>query len=137
MGQTMKVAAEVAEAEFSRMCKAFRIDEDTSEFDADELASWNALRDPILKDIGLGRIIVDAEGLPTYTPPDGGKAVKFKPPTGATLMALETHGKGKDISNSVAAMGDMTETNKGDFSRMAVRDFRACMRLTNLFLSDQ
>jgi hypothetical protein len=132
----MKVAEEVAAAEFSRMCALFRIDEDTSAFDAEELKSWSEARDPIIKDIRLGLIVVDADGRPIYTPP-GGKPIKFHPPTGATLMALETHGKGKEISNTVAAMGDMTETNKGDFSRMAVRDFRACLRLTNLFLSDQ
>lgn len=136
MGQSFKVAEDVAASEFSRMCAAFRVDEDTSEFDEDELESWKALRDPIVRDMRLGLIIVDAEGRPSYTPP-GGKAITFNPPTGATLMALETHGKGKDISNSVAAMSEMTGVNKGDYSRMPVRDFRACMRLANLFLSDQ
>lgn len=136
MGQAFKVAAEVAESEFSRMCEAFRVEQDTSELDEKELESWNELRGGIVRDIQRGLLVIDPEGLPIYTPP-GGKPIKFNKPTGATLMALETHAKGKDISNTVAAMGDMTETNKGEFSRLAVQDFRACMRLTNLFLSDQ
>lgn len=135
MGQT-KVAEDVAAAEFSRMCEAFRVDQDTSQLDEDELAEWNGLRDPIIRDICRGAIVIDPEGRPVYTPA-GGKPITFNQPTGATLMALETHGKGKDISNTVAAMADMTGTTKGTFSTMLARDFQSCSRLARLFLADQ
>lgn len=131
-----KVAEDVARAEFARMCVANRVEQDESELTADELKEWVELRGKIVADICRGALVIDAEGRPTYTP-ESGKAVTFQPATGASLMALETHGKGKEISNTVAAMADMTGTNKGDFSRMSARDFRACMRLTNLFLADQ
>lgn len=136
MGQTFKVAEEVAASEFSRMCDLFRVDQDTSKLDEKELASWNDTRGAVIRDIRVGLLVIDPEGRPIYTPP-GGKSIKFNPPTGATMMALETYGKDKQISNTVAAMGDMTETNKGEFSRLAAPDFRACMRLTNLFLSGE
>jgi hypothetical protein len=131
-----KVVAEVAAAEFDRMCQAMRIEHDLAELDEDELEAWNALRDPILKDIQRGQLVVDSEGRAVYTP-IGGKPLTFNAPTGATLMALETHGKGKDVSNMAAAMADMTGTNKGDFARMPARDFQALGRLARLFLADQ
>jgi hypothetical protein len=131
-----KVAAEVAAAEFERMCVAMRIEQDLAELDEDELEAWNGLRDPIVKDIQRGQLVIDPEGRAVYTPV-GGKPLTFNAPTGATLMALETHGKGKDVSNMSAAMADMTGVNKGDFSRMPARDFQACGRLARLFLADQ
>jgi hypothetical protein len=134
--QTMKVAEDVAASEFSRMCAAFRVDEDTSNLNEDELASYTELRGDIIRDICRGALVIDTEGRPVFTP-QGGKAITFSPPTGATIIALETHGKDKQISNTVAAMADMTGTNKGDFSRMPARDFQACSRLAKLFLADQ
>ena len=135
MGQP-KVAEEVAAAEFVRMCEANRIDHGTAELDEEELAEWEKLRAPIVRDIMGGQLVIDASGRPVYTP-EIGKAITFNPATGATLMALETHGKGKDVSNMVAAMADMTGTSKGDFSRLGVRDFQACGRIARLFLADR
>lgn len=131
-----KVAEEVAASEFVRMCDANRIEHDEAALDEDELTAWKALRDPIIKDICGGQLVIDGSGRPVYTP-DSGKPITFNPATGATLMALETHGKGKDVSNMVAAMADMTGVNKGDFSRLGVRDFQACGRLARLFLADR
>lgn len=133
---SLKVAEEVALAEFARMCAANRIDQDETSLDADEIEEWHALRGKVVADICRGPLVIDAEGRAVYTPA-GGKAVTFNPATGATLMALETHGKGKDISNLVAAMADMTGANKGEFSRMGARDFQACGRLARLFLADR
>lgn len=132
----LKVVEEVAAQEFVRMCEANRIEHDESKLDAAELEEWKDMRAPIVRDICQGRLVVNDEGRPVYTPP-GGKAVTFNPATGATLMALETHGKGKDLSNMVAAMAELTGANKGDFSRMPARDFQACARITRLFLADR
>jgi hypothetical protein len=80
---------------------------------------------------------VGEAGKPTYTPADGSDAITFHPPTGATLMALETYGGQKNISNTVAAMAEMTRTERGVFGKMAKPDFQICMRLANLFLGDR
>lgn len=131
-----KVAAEVAASEFDRMCTAMRIETDLAELNEDERAEWNALRDPIVKDIQRGQLVIDTEGRAVYTP-IGGKPLTFNAPTGATLMALETYGKGKDVSNMMASIADMTGTAKGELSRLPARDVQACGRLARLFLADQ
>jgi hypothetical protein len=137
MGQAKdKVAADVAAVEFDRMCDANRVSLDTSTLTKRELSSWNETRAQIIADICQGRLAIDGEGRPVYTP-EGGKSVTFNQATGATMMALETYGKGKNIANTVAAMADMTGANKGDFSRMNARDFKACSRIAGLFLASQ
>lgn len=133
---TLKVAAEVAELEFVRMCEHNRIELDESKLEPAELTEWTEIRSKIVEDICKGWLVIDAEGRPVYSPSTG-KAVTFNPATGATLIALESHAKGKDVSNMVAAMADMTGATKGDFSRMQARDFQACGRIARLFLADR
>lgn len=135
MGQA-KVAKEVAEAEFARMCDANRIDTDETELDKDELKEWRAMRDPIVADICRGALTIDTEGRAVYTTAQG-KALTFRPATTATFIALETHGKGKDVSNTIAAVGDLTGSGKGELSGLFARDFHAVTRLANLFLADR
>ena len=118
------------------MCEANRVDTNEANLGEEELTEWQELRSKIVQDICRGQLVVDAEGRPVYTPA-GGKAITFNPATGSTFMALETYGKGKDVSNSVAAMADMTGSNKGDFSRLPARDFHACSRIARLFLADR
>lgn len=131
-----KVAKEVAEKDFERMCEANRISFDTSELDDEERAEFDEIRGRIVLDICSGRLAVDGDGRPVYTPPNG-KSITFHPATGATLMALETHPKGKDVSNLIAAMADMTHTDRSTFSKLAATDFKACCRIANLFLADR
>lgn len=135
-----RVAKEVAEAEFDRICSAHRIDNDTSAMDDEERKGWLELRGGIVKDIMSGAIVVAEDGTPTFTPAPGGKvvtAITFHPPTGATLLALETYAGGKNIANFMAAMADMTRLDRSEFGKMPMRDVSSCMRLAKLFLSDQ
>lgn len=143
-----KVAREVAVGEFERMCVAYRIELDESELDEGEVTcphcgrtrgELGELRDPIVRDIMTGAIVVGDDGNPTYTAPGGAKGVTlitFHPPTGATLMALETYTSG-NMKNFAAAMADMTHLDKSDFARMDLRDVQACIRLAKLFLADR
>lgn len=130
----MKVAKEVAVAEFSRMCAANRIDEDESALDKDELKEWLDIRGTIERDICRGKLLIDTEGRPVWTTVEG-KALTFKGATAATFMALETHGKGKDVSNTMAAIADMTGAGKGELSKLPATDFHGCNRIAQLFLA--
>jgi hypothetical protein len=131
-----KIAREVAEAEFERMCDARRIEHDASDLTDEESAEFAELRGTIVRMIMRGALVVGEGGDPTYTAP-GGPSLTFHPPTGATLMALETHPGGKNIANLIAAMQDMTQTDPGTFAKMSAIDVQACGRLGKLFLADR
>lgn len=134
--KTEKVAAEVAAAEFSRMCATYRIDEDESQLDKAGLKEWRGMRDPLVRDICRGTLTIDAEGHAVWTT-EQGKAVKFNRPTTATFIALETHGEGKNISNMAAAIGDMTGLGKAELAKFFAPDFHGVSRLARLFLADR
>jgi hypothetical protein len=133
-----KVAREVAESEFEKLCSLNRIEHDTAEMTPEEKTEWETeIRGPIVREIMAGTVIVSDDGRPTFTPIGGSKGYTFYPATGATLMALETYQGGKSTANMMAAMTEMTRTEKGEFSRMALRDVNAAGRLARLFLSDR
>jgi len=131
-----KIAEEVAQADFLRMCETFRVDLDESSMTKDEKADLASMRAELVKDIMAARIIVGTDGRPTYHPATG-KPLTFNTPTGATMMALETYPPAKQIANTMAAMTEMTESKAGDFAKMAARDLQRCSRLAKLFLADQ
>lgn len=134
----VKVAREVAETEFHRMCDARRIDTDTSVMTGEEREEWDTLREGIIKDIVRGALVIAEDGTPTFTPSNGaGKIFAFHPPTGATLLALETYAGGKNIANLMAAMAEMTHVDRSEFGKLPMRDVTSCIRLAKLFLSDQ
>jgi hypothetical protein len=128
-----RVAKEVAEAEFIRMCEANRIDLDMSELPAEQIEKFTQLREDIIGDLRTGAIIVGEDGRPTYNL-QGGVGLMFNPPTGATLIALQS--KTNQVEGACLAMADMTKTDRSTFSKLGVRDYRACERLATLFLAD-
>lgn len=131
----LKVAEDVALQEFARLCDAYRIDTDESDLSPAEIKEWHETRAGIVKLIRSGSLIVGEDGKATYTPLTG-KSLTFQLPTGATMMALETHPKGKDIANLTAAMADMCEVGRDVFAKMGAQDFKHCTRIANLFLAD-
>jgi hypothetical protein len=132
-----KIAEEVALQDFERMCQAHRVDTDESELSEEEKEDFHDKRAKIVKAIRLGSLVVAESGLPTYTPRDGGEPMTFYPATGATMMALESHGKGKDIANLMAALTEMTRSAKGTFSKLSARDFTFCSQLAALFFTSE
>lgn len=133
-----KVAREVAEGDFERMCEAHRIEHDTAEMTEAEATEWrDDIRGPLLRDIMSGVLIVGEDGNPTYTAPGSTKGITFHRATGATLIALETYAGAKNVSNLFAAMADMTHTDRGEFGKMDAHDVQACARVAKLFLADR
>jgi hypothetical protein len=95
------------------------------------------MKAPIVRSLMAGTLIVDAAGLPTYTPPGSSKGFTFHRATGATYMALETYATAKQLQNTVAAMAEMTHSNAGEFSKLDLADFQACLRVAKLFLAER
>lgn len=124
-----KVAEDVALADFERMCALARVDTDESNMgEEEELSKWRDLKADLVRLIRTGDIVVDESGSPSCA------GVKFGAPKGSTFIALETYGKGKDMSNMAAAMCDMTGSDKGAFAKMHGRDFQNCTKIATLFL---
>jgi hypothetical protein len=134
-GGKYKIAKEVAEAEFVRLCEANRIDHDTSDMTEKDLKAWDSLKDDIVRDLRLGTLIVGEDGKPTYTPPGASSGFTFHSPTGATLIAGRS--KENEVENTIMALADMARVDRGTFSKLHARDFMSCSRIVRLFLADR
>lgn len=129
-----KVALEVCEAEFARLCAARRIDDDVASMTEDERKAFGETKRPLIRAMARGELVVSAEGNPVFTPP-GGKAITFHKATGATLMAGDGHKSGHEIGRLVAVATEMTKTVPGELSKLELEDFRTVSDITNFLLT--
>lgn len=123
-----KVAKEVAEQEFQRMCDFARVDADESEMDDESKEKFRDLKADLVKLIQKGSLIVTTDGSPTYA------GLTFKSPTGAAVMAFETYGPNKNMSNLAAVMCELTGSEKSTFGKLHAKDFNVCSQIVTLFL---
>jgi len=130
------IAKEVAEQEFDRFVDLMDLDVDTDGMDEDDKKSFTQQKDKLISAIQTGALVVEDTGEPVFTPQrtEGATPIKFYEPTGASLMAMDRKKKTEDIGKLYAAMGDMTKTNAGLFSKMRMPDLKICMAITTLFL---
>ena len=126
----LKVATEVAQQDFDRMCVARRVDLDESQWDEDDKKTFAKLKAEIVKAISTGALTVDADGAPTLLAPSG-ESFKFRKPNGATLINMD----GKTGTARVfAALADMSGRNTGEFSKLEMPELNLCARLYALFI---
>jgi len=130
------VAPEVAEDEFSRMCEALDLDLDDLDKEDDE--RFQLLRKTVLKAIVQGRITVDQDGLATVHlkyPVGDVDSLRFKIPTGETLIALGDQKAKNQTTQSWKVLGDLTEKPSTLFGKMRQSpDLKTCQALGALFL---
>jgi len=128
-----KVAREVAEQEFDRMCAARRIECDVSTMNDGDKAGFDAIKSWLVPVIMRGELVIEDDGSPTFTPP-GRRAMTFRKVTGATLVTADKT-NGGEVAKQVAVMAELTGINPGEFSKLDLADFRVCSDLVRLFLA--
>jgi hypothetical protein len=129
----LKVALEVAQQDFERMCVARRVLLDQAGWDEGDVATFKVLRDRIERAICVGALRIEQDGTPIFTAQGGaqkGKEFKLKPATGACLIAQD----GKLAAAKVfAALAEMSGQNTGEFGKLEVPDFEVLSTLYSLF----
>jgi len=131
-----KVALEVAEAEFERLCVLRRIDTDPADWNTEEVESFAKIRRALVKAIQAGTLVIQENGNASYTPPvPEAKTLTFRRATGASFMSSDGVAKGKDVAKMSAIITEMTGCAPGDPSKLEAPDFSFCTKLVNLFLA--
>lgn len=134
MKTTKKVAREVAEAEFDRMCSLRRVNIDPEDMTAEEYQSLLDVKRKVVRVIERGELVVNENGDPIFTPPvPGAKSLTFYRPTGATFMAMD--GDDGNQARLIRMITDMTRTAKGEIAKLEAPDYVVCSTLANLFLA--
>lgn len=132
------ISKDVAEAEFERFLEAMDLVEriNSSRLDEEDKKKLAEIRDNVVSAIESGRLVIDGEGCPVYTPKLGDtKAIKFSEPDGAVVMAMDRVKQGHTIAKANAVLGAMTGEGPQRFAKMKQRDLRVCNDLLTLFLA--
>jgi hypothetical protein len=132
------VAEEVAVAEFDRFVEAMGLDLDDAAMDQDDKASLENEKGRILRAIRRGFMVVNDAGELVFTPqrektPDK-TPIRFREPTGATLMAIDRHKEGKNVHKLYAILADVAGCEQKRFALMAHADAAVCRAVASLFL---
>ncbi len=130
--KTDKIAPDVAEAEFYRMCELLDLDVTTSnDEDKDQLETHKA---KIVAAIVSGTMTIGDDGLPTVATKAGAELV-FTMPTGATLLEADKAPEGQNNRRMFLLVGALT---RGKFapSKCTVKEAALLMSVTALFLAD-
>jgi hypothetical protein len=134
MTTTKKIARDVAEAEFDRMCALRRVNIDPDDMTADEYESLLEVKNKLVRVIERGDLVITESGDPVFTPPvPGAKPLTFHRPTGATFMCLD--GDDGNQTRLIRVITEMTRTAKGEISRLEAPDYVVCSKIANLFMA--
>lgn len=131
-----KVAREVAEQEFARWAEAMDLvaKMDPDKLDQADKKSLAETREIILNAIERGMLVVEDGGQFVFTP-SSGEPITFYEPTGASLMAADTAGAGKDVQKTLRVLADFTRQSVQRYAGMKNRDLRVCQAILVLFLA--
>lgn len=126
-----KIAPEMAEAEFDRMCEMLDIDVSTD--GEDDEKSLAATRQTIVKAIQTGAMTIGDDGLPTLTT-KAGAAIAFTMPTGATLLEGDKAPEGHGTRRTYLLIGALT---RGKFapSKCTIKETTILTQVMSLFLA--
>ncbi len=128
-----KVAAEVCEKEFEKLCALRRIDPDPANMSKLENVLFESRKKTVLRAMARKELVVNPDGALVFTPP-GGKPITFHKATGATLMAQDGHGPHHDVARVTAVATELTKSSPGDLSKLDIDAFEVVCEVTNFLL---
>lgn len=128
-GKPPKIAKEVAEDEFLRLCAARHVETDESDWTESDKASFAVIRGHIVKLLCSGRLTVNVDGNPSYVALSG-KGFTFGKATGAALISMD----GKDsTARMFAAFAEMSGNPVNEFGKLELADVNHLSSLYSLF----
>ena len=136
MGKQVVVAKDAAEVEFDRFVEMMDLDVDPEGWDDEDKKSFVDCKRKIIGAIMDGRLVVDDNGQPVFTPSGkDAQPITFHEPTGASLIATDAKKQSHAAGKSMRFLADITQVPEVVFSKMASRDLKVCQSIVILFLA--
>jgi hypothetical protein len=131
-----KVDKDTAEREFEKFIERMDLDVSPEGMDNEELASFRDSRRRFIDAVQDGRLCVNDNGEPVFTPGTGNdmSPVTFYEPDGAALLAADSAKKNHDMEKTVLLLCAITKTNKDRFAKMPGRELKVCLAIVALLL---
>ena len=124
----------VAQDEFNRFLELMDIDNDPSHMSGEDRVNFDKLARTITKAIETGRLVVNDDGEPVFTPAGFDSPMTFHEPTGATYMSIDRRKDGQNVAKLHAMLADMTKQPPDVFAKMKARDYKVAQAVIMLFL---
>lgn len=124
----LKVAKEVALADFNRMCNARRIELDETDWTEEEKKGFENIRTVVCKAISNGDVVIDGNDDPVFK--FGNPPIKLGKPKGSAMLAMD----GKiENARAFAALADISGMATSHFSTFEVQDIHLLKTFYVLF----
>lgn len=133
----MKIAQDAAEQELFRFLEKMDIEVDANEMTEEDTQDFNKHKNKLIKCIMRGSLVIDDEGLPTYTPirSDNKDPIKFNEPSGSIILSMDRSKSNQNGHKLYASMAEMSKTTPARFSKMKMKDVNVCISIASLFLA--
>lgn len=133
------IAPEVAQDEFERFAEAMDVETDTAQMTEETEEVYTSARDMFIRAIVRGKLVVNADGEPVYTPVRSSNTspITFKEPDGAALISNSRGRKKADegVGQMYQIMATMCGTTPGRFANMKLKEAQECMAIATLFIT--
>lgn len=134
-GLPVKVAREVAEAEFIRFCDAMDVDYNTDRMTDEDEKDFNESKGLLLDALQIGVLEIDSDGLAVVYPKKGDiKQIQFNELCGADYVAMDNKKDTQSFAKMFAMMGSITKLPPATFSKLKKFDAKVCLSIAKLFL---
>lgn len=134
-----RISPEVAEAEFQRFLDTMDLVFSTEGLDAEDRTQLELQKKRIIRAILDGRLVVDQEGVPVYTPraSEDKDPITFPEPKGGDFMQADLHKKNHDITKSMAILAAATHQPPERYGNMVWSDLKVCQAVHGLYIGGE
>lgn len=131
------IDGEMAEALFDDFCKNWRIKNDTSKFDKDDVTAFSQAKEKLIEAYQEGNLDnIDSKTLEykfIYPEDAGCQSVKIRRPRGSTYMEFDSGKKDDSMKKMFYVLSEMTGKNVAFFSKVDGADIKILTAITTLF----
>ena len=133
----MKIAKDAAEQEFERFLDKMDLEFDTNEMTEEDAKDFNIHKNKLVKCIMKGSLVIDDEGIPTYTPirSENNEPLTFNEPSGSIILSMDKSKANQNGHKLYSSMAEITKTTPSRFSKMKMKDVNVCISIFTLFLA--
>lgn len=134
-----RIGLEVAESDLLRFMASMKLLISMEGMDAEDRTQLDLNKRRIINAILDGRLVIDQDGIPIYTPRDSEnkEPIRFPRPKGGDFMQSDLIKKNHDVTKAVAIMAASTRESIERYREMESTDFFVCQAIVGLYMGGE
>jgi len=134
-----KLGKDVAESELRRFMSSMRLIFTVKDMDAENRDQFDLNKKRIINALLDGRLVIDQDGVPVYSPRDSDDhdPIKFPRPKGGDFMQADLIKANHNVTKTVKAMAATTHQTMERYQAMESTDFFVCQAIHSLYMAGE